>query len=110
LDAWGYVMRAMPFVWGTETEGDNESAAGLLARAIEIDPNYAQANSLLAHTNASRAAQGWGNPTDALAAALSLAHRAIQQDRHDHWAHVAAGYIHTIARRFKPAVEELHEA
>jgi adenylate cyclase len=110
LDAWGYVMRAIPLAWTNATEKGIETAAHLLAHAIEIDPNYARANSLLAWTNAVRAAQGWGDPSDALAAALLLAQRAIEQDRWDPWGHFAAGYVHTIARRFKPAVEELREA
>jgi adenylate cyclase len=110
LDAWGYAMRAMPLIWTTESEKDNETAAGLLARAIEIDPDYAQANSLLAWTTAARAANGWQDPSDALAAALVLARRAIEQDHKDHWGHFVAGYIHTLARRSKPAVEALQEA
>src|SRR5262249_44705152 len=110
LDAWGFVMRAMPLVWTVGTEKENETAARLLARAIEIDPNYALANSLLARAHATRAALGWGDPSEALAAALLLVQRAIEQDRQDYWGHFVAGYIHMIARRFRPAVEELHEA
>jgi hypothetical protein len=45
-----------------------------------------------------------------LAAALLLAQRAIDHDRWDPWGHFVAGCVHTIARRFKPAAEELHEA
>jgi TolB-like protein len=110
LDAWGYVMQAMPLIMTAPTEKGTETAAHLLARAIEIDPNYAQANSLLAWIQAARASFGWGDPSDALAAALLLAQRAIDHDRWDPWGHFVAGYGHTMARRFKPAVEELHEA
>jgi adenylate cyclase len=110
LDAWGCVMRAMPLIWTTATAKGAETAADLLARAIAIDPNYAQANSILAWTNAVRAAFGWDDPSDALTAALSRAQRAIVQDDRDPWGHFVAGYVHTLARRFKPAVEELHEA
>jgi TolB-like protein/cytochrome c-type biogenesis protein CcmH/NrfG len=109
LDAWGYVMQAMPLIWTGPAEG-TEAAARLLARAIEIDPNYAKANSLLAWIQAARAAFGWGDPSDALAAALVLAQRAIDQDRWDPWGHFVAGHALTIARRFEPAIEELHEA
>ena len=110
LDAWGYVMQAMPLVWTTPTEKGAETAAHMLARAIEIDPNCAQANSLLAWIQATGAAFGWVNPSDALAAALLLAQRVIDHDRWDPWGHFLAGFVHTTARRFKPAVEELHEA
>jgi len=110
LDAWGYVMQAMPLVWTTPTEKGAETAAHMLARAIEIDPNCAQANSLLAWIQATGAAFGWVNPSDALATALLLAQRVIDHDRWDPWGHFLAGFVHTTARRFKPAVEELHEA
>ena len=42
--------------------------------------------------------------------ALNLAHRAIDLDPEDPWAHLAAGYVYTFSRRFGPAVEELNEA
>src|SRR4051794_27067925 len=42
--------------------------------------------------------------------ALSMAQRAINEDGDDPWAHLAAGYVHVLARRFKPAIEQLTEA
>ena len=38
LDAWGYVMRAMPHVWTWASDKDNAIAQELLLRALEIDP------------------------------------------------------------------------
>ena len=46
IDAWGYVMRAMPQIWA---RGEKiETALGDLKRAIAIKPDYARAHSLLA--------------------------------------------------------------
>ncbi len=39
-----------------------------------------------------------------------MAQKAIDLDPDDPWAHFAAGYIYTFARKFGPAVEELTEA
>jgi adenylate cyclase len=109
LDAWGCVIRAMPYVW-TWAAHDTELALTLLKRAIEIDPGYARANSLLAWAYAARAALGRANPSEELETALAISRRAIEQDWEDPWSHFAAGYVHMVSRRFKPAVEELIQA
>src|SRR5262249_45320508 len=57
-----------------------------------------------------RAHLGSADPGQMLAKALSLAERAIDQDANDPWAHVAAGYVHMVARHFHPAVDQLTEA
>ena len=107
LDAWGFVMRAMPYVWTWGSERDIETAQALLKRAKDIDPDYARANSLLAWTHAARVQLGWGDPDHELAAALAMAQRAIEREPNDPWGRLAAGYVHMVSRRFKPAVEEL---
>ena len=109
LDAWGCVMRAMPYVWTWAAE-DNETGLKLLQRAIAIDPTYARATGLLGWTYAARAHLGVADPHEMLAKALTLAERAIDQDTNDPWAHLAAGYVHMVARHFQPAVDQLGEA
>ena len=109
LDAWGCVIRAMPYMWKWAA-GDNEMAMGLLKRALEADPDYARATSLLAWSYAARAQLGWSEPSETLEQALKLARRAIELDLDDPWAHIAAGYVHMVSRRFALAVEELSEA
>ena len=39
-----------------------------------------------------------------------MARQAIEQDWEDPWAHLCAGYVHMVSRRFRPAVQELNEA
>jgi adenylate cyclase len=109
LDAWGCVMRAMPYVWTWAAE-DNETGLRLLERATAIDPGYARATGLLGWTYAARAHLGVADPHEMLAKALALAERAIDQDTNDPWAHLAAGYVHMVARHFQPAVNQLSEA
>jgi adenylate cyclase len=109
LDAWGCVVRAMPFIWTWVSQTD-ETGIALLKRAIELDPAYPRARSLLAWTFATRVMLGNMDFERGISEALNLAHRAIDLDPEDPWAHLAAGYVYTFSRRFGPAVEELNEA
>jgi TolB-like protein/Tfp pilus assembly protein PilF len=110
LDAWGFVMKAMPLVWDWGSEREIEIAQALLKRAIDIDPDYPRANSLLAWTHAARAQLGSAAARDLLNTARAMAQRAIQRDCEDPWAHFAAGYVHMVSRGFDQAVKELAEA
>ena len=110
LDAWGFVMQAMPYVWTWGSATDIKTAQRLLARALAIDPDYPRANSLLAWTYAAQAQLGWADATATLPLALARAQTGIAGDLDDPWGHLAAGYVHMVARRHRPALEELHEA
>ena len=109
LDAWGLVMRAMPYIW-TWASSDNETALAYLKRATEIDPGYARANSLIAWAYAARLHIGWASVSESLDLALRFARLAVEQDGEDPWAHLALGWVHSNSRRFRPAVEELDAA
>ncbi|MET3519086.1 adenylate/guanylate cyclase domain-containing protein [Mesorhizobium abyssinicae] len=109
LDAWGCVVRAMPFIWTWVSQVD-DTGINLLKRAIELDPGYARAHSLLAWIFATRVTLGNMDYEGGMSDGLVVAQRAIDLDPEDPWAHVAAGYVFTLSRRFGPAVEELNEA
>jgi TolB-like protein len=108
LDAWGYVIRAMPHIW-TWAEKDSEMALTFLRRAIEIEPDYARAHSLLAWTYATGAHMGWMSYADVIGLALKSARQSVDRDGEDPWAHLALGYVHMLTRQFKPAIEQLEE-
>jgi TolB-like protein/Tfp pilus assembly protein PilF len=110
LDAWGFVMRAMPFVWTWGSAGDLETAQQLLSGALKIDPGYPRANSLLAWVFAARIQLGGADAAETLASALAMAQRAVERDAEDPWCHLAAGYVHMVSRRFQLAVEQLSTA
>ncbi|RWK28085.1 adenylate/guanylate cyclase domain-containing protein [Mesorhizobium sp.] len=109
LDAWGCVVRAMPYIW-TWVIQDEDTGISLLKRAIELDPHYARARSLLAWAFATRVISGNLEFESGISSALALAQGAIDLDPEDPWAHFAVGYISAFSRRFGPAVEELNEA
>jgi TolB-like protein/Tfp pilus assembly protein PilF len=110
LDAWGFVMKAMPYVWTWGSQQEIETAQALLRRAIDLDAEYARANSLLAWTHAARVQLGWADPPNVLATARETAQKAIHRDPQDPWTHFAAGYVHMVARDFDLAIAELNEA
>jgi TolB-like protein/Tfp pilus assembly protein PilF len=109
LDAWGCVVRAMPYIW-TWVVQDEDTGINLLKRAIELDPKYARAQSLLAWAFATRVVSGKLEFEPGMSDALALAQHAIDLDPDDPWAHFAAGYVYAFSRRLGPAVEELNEA
>ena len=109
LDAWGRVMRAMPTVW-TWAAPDNDAALQDLNQAVAIDPGYAHAYSLIAWTTVSRAHIGRVRLPEVLEPAMAAARKAIDLDGEDPWGHLALGYVHMLARRFRPAVEELSQS
>jgi TolB-like protein/Tfp pilus assembly protein PilF len=110
LDAWGFVMRAMPHVWAWASEKDIATAQQFLTRAVEIDPSYARANSLLSWTHGAKAHLGLADFESEVEAAYELARLAIQLDTQDPWAHLSLGYVHMVTRRHLPALEEISEA
>src|SRR5262249_32474495 len=88
LDAWGFVMRAMPHIWTSAAE-DNETAVAYLKEATRIDPGYARANALLAWVYAQRINLGWTGLEEIRETALDFARRALAGDASDAWAHLA---------------------
>lgn len=40
LDAWGFVMKAMPHVWSWRSPREIEAVEALLRRALEVSPDY----------------------------------------------------------------------
>ena len=110
LDAWGFVMKAMPYVWTWGSSDEISRAQKLLEKAIAIDPRYSRANSLLAWTIAAQGHLGLADALDSLPKATATALQAIQDNPDDPWGYFAAGYVHMIARNFDDASAAFNEA
>jgi adenylate cyclase len=106
IEAWGFVMRAMPFVW-TWGVGDNETAIAFLRQALQIDRSYARANALMAWVLAQRLNLGWDRMEERREEALSYARAAVSEDDNDAWGYLALGYIEAMSRRTEPAIKDL---
>jgi TolB-like protein len=110
LDAWGFVMKAMPYVWTWLSAKEMAIAQSLLMRALEIRPDYPRAMSLLAWTRSAAFQLGWTDEQSAIVETRMMAQKAIQAEPDDPWPHFAAGYVHMVSRSFDQAVAELTEA
>jgi adenylate cyclase len=109
LDAWGCVVRAWSFA-SANSDSDGEIRLSLLRRAVELDPGYALAHSLISWVHSGRVVYGKGDYDTEIAAALKSARRAITLDPDDPWGHHALGYVYAASRRTDQAIEELNAA
>ena len=109
LDAWDLLMRALSHYWRV-TRRDHETARALLERAIEIDPNYGQALSVLAVNDMFGVHLGWAELAAVAPAAEAAALAAVRCDHEDAWAHAALGSVCFSTRRLADALSEFEQA
>ncbi len=109
MDAWDLVMRALSFYWRV-TRQDNVVAQAMLEKAIEIDPNYGQALSVLATSQTFSAHMGWADMATTAPIAEREALAAILADSEDPWAHHALGCAYLFTRRFDDSLSEFELA
>jgi TolB-like protein/cytochrome c-type biogenesis protein CcmH/NrfG len=109
LDAWDLVMRALSHYWRV-TQDDHLAAQSLLEKAIELDPNYGQALSVLATSHMFGVHLGWADVAVAAPLAERAARAAIQADSEDPWAHTALGSVCFSTRRLDDALAEFELA
>jgi TolB-like protein len=109
LDAWDLVMRALSHYWRV-TRQDHLTALALLERAIELDPNYGQALSVLASSHMRAVHLGWEDFATAAAPAERAAIKAVDVAGEDSWAHTALGSVYFSTRRLDDAINEFELA
>jgi TolB-like protein/Tfp pilus assembly protein PilF len=109
MDAWDLSMRALSHYWRITRE-DHLTAQALLEKAIAIDPNYSQAQALLAASHMFGAHLGWAEFAKAVPIAERAAVAAVQLDREDAWAHTALGSVYFSTRRLDDALSEFETA
>jgi adenylate cyclase len=110
VDAWGYVARAMPLIW-TWSADETMAAEKLLRKAIELDPNYARAHSVLALGYVNNAWFGRFGPNENFAKrAFEEAKVAVQLDGADPWGHLALGFVYGYRRKSQDSFAEIEQA
>jgi len=109
MDAWDLLMRALSHYWRITRE-DHVTAQALLNKAIAIDPNYGQAQALLAASHMFGAHLGWAEFAKAVPIAERAAVAAVQLDREDAWSHTALGSVYFSTRRLDDALSEFETA
>jgi len=109
LDAWECMVRALSLI-NARTSSDGAAARGLLQKAIELDPGYAQPHSLLAFVLALSVLAGWEPREPTLLEANQAAQKALALDSDEPWSHVAAGFALALDRRIADSIQEYQRA
>jgi adenylate cyclase len=109
LDAWECVVRALSLM-NIRTRSEVSAARELLQKAIILDPGYALAYALLSFVTTLGVHMGWDLPENILASAWDNAHKALQLDADDPWAHLALGYVLVWRKRVSDALVEYEKA
>ena len=112
LEAYDLVLRARERLARVDRV-PNREARVLLAQAVKLSPNYAEAHVALAEAEFQRAVFGWmEDPRDGLQRVLESAQRAIALDEAgaSARAHALLGSVHSFTGRFDEALAESERA
>ena len=106
LTAYDLYLRALPAYFG-QTLGDYNRAEGLLGKAIEVDPEYAEVLGTLTDSVANRTVQGWHESwTRGVDEACHLAGRALVAGPDNSICVVSAAFAYgVLAYRFDEGLE-----
>ncbi|WP_171238425.1 winged helix-turn-helix domain-containing protein [Ruegeria sp. HKCCA5763] len=110
MGAWDLYLRgrARQAIFSHEAQQD---AVSFAQEAIDTDPGFAAAHSLLARALGTIFFFQWSDtPQDTLIAATEAAKRAIELDDQDAQAHAALGYIYRFTGEADPAIANLERA
>ena len=110
IDAWDFVMQALPHMWRMTTE-EHHRAQHLLLEALSLDPEYAHAYALLGWTYVSMFNLDTGKPIHEFTErALDAGMRAVELDDQDPWGHLVLGLGHARRRHPEQALAHLSTA
>jgi len=99
-------------IYGSISKQENEAARKRFRRAIELDPNFAQAYASLALTHLDDWRLRWGvSREESKSQAIKLAQKAIEIDPNNPQAHFTLGYIYLYAlKEHDRAIDEARKA
>jgi len=112
MEAYDLVLRAREHIARADRVGNREARA-LLARAVQLEPRYAEAYTWLAEAELQRAAYGWiENPEEALRRTEQHARTAlaINDPGSNARAHSMLGALHSFTGNFHAALAESERA
>jgi adenylate cyclase len=106
LEAYDLFLQARESHLLRRTKDAAARARVALERAIELDPGFAAAHSLLAENYRQEWVFGWRSDPELLNHCLALARDAVRLDDGASHAHMVLGWIHLWRKEFEPAVVE----
>jgi adenylate cyclase len=110
LAAYEYVLRGRDFL-SHATREDNDQASALFQRAIDLDPNYAEAYAALGGSHYEAVISGWSQfREDELERAKALAQKALALDPSTTRAYRVLANIDLFSKRYDLALEQTDRA
>jgi TolB-like protein/Tfp pilus assembly protein PilF len=114
LKAWGYAIKGFS-LFERNTKEDNAEARKLFKRAVNLDPNYAWAWTMLAWTHFKDATHGFSqNMVESFEQCVPLAQKALALDDSEPGIHVLWGLIYLLGpspeRRYEKAISQVEKA
>lgn len=110
-EAYDYFLHGRNRFFQYASKDDNRKARELYQKAIELDPDFAQAYAMLAWTHAFDAMNGWSEVRqESLAQAHALATRAVAIDRELPIAYFVRGLVYRERGEYMKALVEAEKA
>jgi adenylate cyclase len=109
-EAYDYRLRGLEYLWRF-TKETHTQARQMIEKAIELDPNYAVAHSLLGWTYLHEWVLQWSEDPQTLERAFSLVQKALALDDSHPQSHELLGFVHLLKnKRPEQAVVEMERA
>jgi TolB-like protein/DNA-binding SARP family transcriptional activator len=109
LDARCCTMRALALI-NSRSKRNYALARKLLQRAVGLNPDSAQAYSLVAYVTALEVVYGWAPRERPMRHAHDAALQALLRDPQEPWAHFALGFVQAQSRSTEQAIESFNRA
>ena len=110
LEAYDYYLRGSGVILIAITQEANAQARQMFEKALELDPQYAEAYAFLGSTYFSEWGFQWSQDPQALDQALALAQRAVALDDSLAQAHVTLGPVYLWKKQYDQAIAEAERA
>ena len=108
LEAYDCILRGSDYFFRTTKEA-NDQAQKLFERAVDLDPKYALAYTLLGFTHWMEWAFGWNQDPQLLEQAFKLSQKAISLNDSSSKAHSLLGKIYLWKKQYDQAIAELEK-
>jgi adenylate cyclase len=109
LEAYDYTLRGLEYVYRFTKEA-NAVARNMFQKAIDLDPQYADAYSQLGNTHMMEWSFGWSQDPATLERAFDLAQQAITLDESEPMAHGLLSNVYLWKKQHDRSIEEIEKA
>jgi tetratricopeptide (TPR) repeat protein len=109
LEAFDYTLRGLEYSYRFTKEA-NTQARNLFLKAIDLDPRYALAYSLLGQTHMMEWSFGWSQDPATMERAFELVQKAIALDESDPLAHHVLSNVYLWRKKYDQSIAESEKA